>query len=104
MIKRSQESGVDITVITLEPENYTISQIEKTRQLIEQLLSVGIRVKLMPIMHEHYAIIDREIVWYGSINLLSREKDDDNLMRVESSEIAQELMEMTFKIVNQEEL
>ena len=58
----------------------------------------------MPIMHEHYAIIDREIVWYGSINLLSREKDDDNLMRVESSEIAQELMEMTFKIVNQEEL
>jgi len=104
LIKRSQESGVDITVITLEPENYTISQIEKTRQLIEQLLSVGIRVKLMPIMHEHYAIIDREIVWYGSINLLSREKDDDNLMRVESSEIAQELMEMTFKIVNQEEL
>jgi|GEM_PF-4435786 len=58
----------------------------------------------MPIMYEHYAIIDRKIVWYGSTNLLSREKDDDNLMRVESSEIAQELMEITFKIVNQEEL
>jgi len=58
----------------------------------------------MPIMHEYYAIIDRKIVWYGSTNLLSKEKDDDNLMRVESSEIAQELMEITFKIVNQEEL
>ncbi len=35
-------------------------------------------------MHEHFAIIDNEIVWYGSINLLSRAKIDDNLMRVKS--------------------
>lgn len=39
-------------------------------------------------MHEHYTIIDNEIVWYGSMNFLSREKDDDNLMRVVSVEIA----------------
>jgi len=100
LIKRPQESGVDITVITLEPESYTSNKVEQTRQLIEQLLSVGIRVKLMPIMHEHYAIIDREVVWYGSMNMLSREKEDDNLMRVTSGEIAQELMEITFESVN----
>ena len=47
-------------------------------------------------MHEHYAIIDEEIVWYGSMNLLSGEKEDDNLMRVVSKEIALELMEITF--------
>ena len=47
-------------------------------------------------MHEHYAIIDEEIVWYGSMNLLSGEKEDDNLMRVVSKEIAQEIMEITF--------
>lgn len=41
----------------------------------------------------HYAIINQEIVWYGSMNLLSGEKEDDNLMRVVSAEIAQELME-----------
>lgn len=47
-------------------------------------------------LHEHYAIINQKIVWYGSMNLLSREKDEDNVMRVESIEIAQELMELTF--------
>jgi len=47
-------------------------------------------------MHEHFAIIDDEIVWYGSMNLLSRAKVDDNLMRVKSKDVAQELLEMTF--------
>ena len=47
-------------------------------------------------MHEHYAIIDREVVWYGSMNLLSREREDDNLMRIRNAEIAGELLEMDF--------
>ena len=40
--------------------------------------------------------MDQKIVWYGSMNLLSGEKEDDNLMCVVSNEIAQELMEITF--------
>lgn len=45
---------------------------------------------------EHYAVIDHEIVWYGSVNLLSKEDAEDNLMRVCSKDIAAELLEMTF--------
>lgn len=30
-------------------------------------------------------------VWYGSMNFLSREREDDNLMRIESKSIAQEV-------------
>jgi len=73
-----------------------ISLCQYTRQLINQLIAVGIKVRQEPIMHEHYAIIDEEIVWYGSMNLLSGEKEDDNLMRVVSKEIVLELMEITF--------
>lgn len=47
-------------------------------------------------MHEHFAVIDREIVWYGSVNLLSNTKEEDGLMRVKSKEIAQELLEIGF--------
>ena len=49
-----------------------------------------------PGMHEHFAVIDKKIVWYGSVNLLSNAKEEDNLMRVKSKEIAQELMESGF--------
>ena len=45
---------------------------------------------------EHLAVIDNEIVWYGSVNLLSKEDAEDNLMRVSSRKIAAELLEMTF--------
>lgn len=36
------------------------------------------------------------ITWYGSVNLLSNVKEEDNLMRVKSKEIAQELLEIVF--------
>lgn len=88
ILKPVQESGVKVVVLTLETESH--------QKLIEELECTGVHVKLLSKMHEHYAIIDNEIVWYGSMNLLSRGSKEDNLMRVVSREIAQELMEMEF--------
>jgi len=48
-------------------------------------------------MHQHFVVVDREIVWYGSMNFLSREKEDDNLLRVMNNEKAEELLEKSFK-------
>ena len=45
---------------------------------------------------DHYCIIDKEIVWYGSMNFLGKEDSQDNLMRICSKSIAGELLEMTF--------
>ena len=96
LIKHRQEDGVKLTVITLNPEGYPEEKIKDTKRLVEILKNCGIRVKLQEHMHEHFAIIDDEIVWYGSMNFLSRAKVDDNLMRVKSKDAAQELLEMTF--------
>ena len=96
LIKHRQEDGVKLTVITLNPEGYPEEKIEDTKRLVEILKNCGIRVKLQEHMHEHFAIIDDEIVWYGSMNFLSRAKADDNLMRVKSKDVAQELLERSF--------
>ena len=96
LIKQRQENGVKITVVTLDPEGYPEEKIEDTKALVQVLENCGIKVRLQDHMHEHFAIIDDEIVWYGSMNLLSRAKIDDNLMRVKSKDAAQELLEMTF--------
>ena len=96
LIKQRQENGVKITVVTLDPEGYPEEKIEDTKALVQVLENCGIKVRLQDYMHEHFAIIDDEIVWYGSMNLLSRAKIDDNLMRVKSKDAAQELLEMTF--------
>lgn len=45
---------------------------------------------------EHFAVIDRSLVWHGGINLLGREDAWDNLMRVTDSKAAAELLALTF--------
>ena len=42
---------------------------------------------------ERFAIIDKSLVWYGSMTLLSNEKEDDSLMRISNPAIAEELLE-----------
>ena len=96
LIKHRQEDGVKLTVITLNPEGYPEEKIQDTKRLVEIFKNCGVRIKLQEHMHEHFAIIDEEIVWYGSMNFLSRAKADDNLMRVKSKDVAQELLEISF--------
>ena len=87
-----QQKGTTVTIVTLVPAKYTEKRTGKIAELIELLKQKGITVQLQEDMHEHYAIIDQEIVWYGSMNLLAYAREDDNLMRVKSSAIAQELL------------
>ncbi len=96
IVKRRQEAGLKVTVVTLEPDGYPEEKVEDTKKLVQALESSAIKVRLQDHMHEHFAIIDDEIVWYGSMNLLSRAKEDDSLIRVKSKEVAQELTEITF--------
>lgn len=96
LIQKQQENGVKFTVVTLNPEGYPQERIEATKRLVDTLENCGVNVKLLDHMHEHFASIDSETVWYGSMNLLSNVKTDDNLMRVESKDIAHELMKLTF--------
>lgn len=65
-------------------------------QLHEEMRKAGFYIKTVEESCERFAVIDQEVVWYGNINLLAKDKVDDSIMRVLSKEIASELMEITF--------
>ncbi len=88
------DKNLSVIVYTLKAECYSEDRVSKTKKLIKQLMDFGIAVYENSEIYEHYAIFDKEIVWYGSVNLLSREKTDDNIIRLVSKEIAQELMDI----------
>ncbi|NLB40826.1 MAG: hypothetical protein GX815_00925 [Clostridiales bacterium] len=88
--------GVKVSVITIPSSEYPDNRIEPTKRLIDELRQSGIYVKHAPGTHEHFAVVDKEVVWYGSMNMLSREKTDDNLIRERCKEIAEELLEIGF--------
>lgn len=47
-------------------------------ELMESLRNAGFHIELMNESCQHYAVIDNEIVWYGSMNLLSKDDIEDS--------------------------
>ena len=96
MLGKRRELGVRVTIVTWHPDAYKYGKDDVRMELMERLRKAGFEIRLVEESCEHYAIIDNDIVWYGSVNLLSKEDAEDNLMRVCSKDIAAELLEMTF--------
>lgn len=96
LLGKRQELGVKVTIVTWHPDAYKYGRDDVRMELMERLRKAGFEIQLVEETCEHYAVIDRNIVWYGSMNLLSKEDAEDNLMRVCSKDIAAELLEMTF--------
>lgn len=96
MLGKRREFGVKVTIVTWHPDAYKYGKDDVRMELMERLRKAGFEIRLVEESCEHYAVIDNDIVWYGSVNLLSKEDAEDNLMRVCSKDIAAELLEMLF--------
>ena len=96
MLKEKQILGVQVTIVTWTPELYGYGDAAYWMQLHEDMRKAGFYIKTVEESCERFAVIDQEIVWYGNINLIGKDRIDDSIMRVISKEIASELMEITF--------
>lgn len=95
-LKDKQIKGVEITIVTWNPDSYGFGDAGYWMQLHEDMRQAGFYMKTVEESCGHFAIVDQEIVWYGNINILSKAKLEDSIMRVHSIDIASELMELTF--------
>ena len=95
IIKPRQENGVNVTVITLNPESLKFGNADALYEIINCMQSVGINIILKDEIDEHFAVIDNQVVWHGGMNLLGKEDAWDNLMRIKSIDVAAELMELS---------
>ena len=87
------QRNVRIAVYTLAAEQYPEEQREVVAELIHMMRDQNIWVEALSALHEHFAILDRQTVWYGSTNLLSRSKEEDNMIRFVDSEVCGALLE-----------
>lgn len=94
LIKSRQEVGVQVTVITTEPECVIFGNASVLYELIETMKDAGISVYTKAEVDERFAVIDHELVWHGGMNLLGKEDIWDNLMRIKDTQVAAELLEI----------
>ena len=97
IIKKRQEAGVKVTVITTNPDEVKFGKSFFFSSMISTLRATGVEVVERDDVEEHFAVIDSDIVWHGGMNLLGKDDAWDNLMRIKSEKVAAELLEIAFK-------
>ena len=60
--------------------------------MLNSIKSTGADIIFKSNIHQKFAVIDQRIVWYGSINLLSFGSAEESVMRLDSINIANELI------------
>jgi len=88
----AQDRKVKTVVVTRPTADFR----EKDRPVLEDTLSLfratGVQVVCKSNIHQKFAILDQNIIWYGSINLLSFGRAEESIMRLENPGIADELL------------
>jgi superfamily II DNA or RNA helicase len=83
---------VRVTVMTRPAEDYRTKDAATLQGILDLLQGAGVCLICRSNIHQKFAIIDQRIVWYGSINLLSFGNAEESIMRLESPNIAHELV------------
>jgi phosphatidylserine/phosphatidylglycerophosphate/cardiolipin synthase-like enzyme len=77
--------GVKVVLFTRPSE-------QKNAIVINELNRIGVKIIFKERIHQKFCIIDRKIVWYGSINLLAYGRSEESMMRFEDHRIGDELL------------
>ena len=91
-LKTAIAKNVHITVVTRPKEDFPKKDHSVLQKALDLLTCSGINIVYKSNIHQKFAIMDQKIVWYGSINLLSYGSAQESIMRIEGSNIANELI------------
>lgn len=77
-------------VITRDPDDHDITMKQQAEKEIRKFQTIGVQVILTnEYSHRKLAIIDRKVLWEGSLNILSQTCSQEIMRRIESKEQAQ---------------
>ncbi len=88
------EKGVKIYIMTRDPKEHEENMKFQSEQMISAFERIGVQVLLcIGNHHRKLAIIDRKILWEGSLNILSQSKSREIMRRIESEEQSLEMFD-----------
>ena len=86
------ERGIKVFIITRDPNEHTNGYEEQSEVAIRHCEALGVQVLLCSGNHHRkLAIIDRNILWEGSLNILSQHKSREIMRRLEDGGFAEDL-------------
>lgn len=94
-LKQLKKNHVKIIVNTRNPEEHDKFMCSEARKSLALLLESGIQVMFSESLHRKTAIIDRNILWEGSLNVLSQNDSLEVMRRTQSSKLAWQMVRFT---------
>ena len=92
IFQRLLVKGVKIYVITRDPKEHYIDMEVQSETEISKFEVMGVQVLLcIGNHHRKLAILDRKILWEGSLNILSQTRSREIMRRIEDKKIAIEM-------------
>ncbi len=85
-------NNVKVIGVTRPAKDFKDRDTVALQGTMEMLKGACVRIAYKSKIHQKFAVIDQRVVWYGSINLLSFGSAEESIMRLESSNIANELI------------
>ena len=83
-----------VTVYTKPPEDFNANERIRVEQNTNYLRSENVTVVYKSNLNLKFAVLDKRIVWFGSVDFLGFGKSEESIMRLESNEIAEELLDL----------
>ncbi len=86
------DSGVRVYVMTRDPKEHTINMEAQSEEAIRTFEIIGVRTLLcVGNHHRKLAILDRKILWEGSLNILSQTFSKEIMRRIDNKEFTMEM-------------
>jgi phosphatidylserine/phosphatidylglycerophosphate/cardiolipin synthase-like enzyme len=92
IFKNLLERKVKIYIMTREPKEHSEGMEIQSEEAISQCERMGVQVLLcIGNHHRKLAILDREVLWEGSLNILSQNKSREIMRRMGNKKLAVEM-------------
>lgn len=86
--------NVKVYIFTREPKEHSDTYEIQSEKEIQKFEELGVQVFLCKGNHHRkLAMLDRQILWEGSLNILSQVKSREIMRRIDNSESTQEMFD-----------
>lgn len=86
MLAEVMARGIEVVVIVRQDSEFDV-----------RLTSMGVNVRVKNGLSLHTTIVDKSIVWYGSVNCLGYNTEEDNIVRIVDDSIAEEIIGVLYE-------
>ncbi len=92
ILRQARQRGIQITVNTRPPNEHDGKYVSQAYESVQGMQSMGITVLYTVKHHRKIAIIDDEILWEGSLNILSQSDSCEIMRRSDSRQLARDML------------